>query len=120
MKSFLAALLICLASNAALAATGMLNLYIRAAAAWEQCTGNTLTPDQAVNLSGVIARHALETVTPEDLLREVRSAGRTLTDCDQPLVEMDRGYFEKFVLPRIAPAPGAGEARTPDVRVAGQ
>ncbi len=103
MKTLFAALAVLLACNMAHAASGMVNLYIQSAAAWERCTGDTITPDQAANLSALIARHSLETVAPDELLSAIEKARITTpASCELPLVKVDREYFENFVLPRIS------------------
>lgn len=107
MNRLFAALVIVLVSHQAQAAAGMANLYVRAAAAWEQCTGNTLTAEHAASLSDLIARHTLETVAPDDVMGEVRKARAAIpAGCDLPLVQIDRDYFQKFVLPRLEAAQG--------------
>ena len=106
-------------TGSAHAATGMANLYVQSGAAWERCTGNALTLDQTEALSRLIARHTLETLSAEDLRRQIDAARASLSvTCDLPLVRIDRDYFQNFVLPRLNPSE-AQQAFAPQSRVAG-
>lgn len=120
MKSIFVSLAVLMACHTAHAASGMASLYIQSAAAWERCTGRAITPGQATNLSTLIARHSLESVTPEELLNAIEKARiATPPNCELPLVMIDRDYFENFVFPRISTNPELRETSTTNARVAG-
>jgi hypothetical protein len=94
-------LVLLLASSAAHAASVLVNFYVQSAAAWERCTGHTITQEQAVRLAAFASRRAMETVTPEELIAKLEEARRNPTACDQPRAQLGQDYFGKYLLPQM-------------------
>jgi len=87
MKRVFTIIITLLVGDAAHAASGMVNLYIQSAAAWERCSGKTLSHEQADNFSKLIALHSLEKTAPEKILDTVHKAGRAVGASCEPVSE---------------------------------
>jgi hypothetical protein len=112
MNIVVGALGLFLAAPLAHAASAMTNHTIRSAAAWERCTGRTVTAEQAAQLADLLSRHPLETapLTKDEVLGEIQNARAGVGACTVPLTMVEQDYFEKYLLPRIAKPPGASQS----------